>query len=145
MDTNQLLGALDRDSCAHSLRAYGVYPINAIVPHTPKSAYIFNTHPHWRGGQHWVALFISGWGFMEYFDSYGNPPPPQLRLGTSYTWNKVRLQGPLDIICGLYCLYFIHNRCVGRPIRDIISSLPAGDHKHFLYNWFLDTYSRKNV
>ena len=34
-------------------------------------AYIFNTHPHNREGEHWICVYIDSNGVGEYFDSFG--------------------------------------------------------------------------
>lgn len=146
MNTRQLLSAFARDPCLSRMGDVGVYPVDSVrVLSGGSRAYIFNTDPSWKGGEHWVAVFVGApSGAVEYFDSYGRPPPPQLKLGGSYVWNRRRLQGPLEIICGLYCLYFLRHRCEGWSTRRILDSLPNdGYHRTFLLDWFLRTYSRR--
>ena len=36
-------------------------------------AYVVNTDPHYKPGQHWVAMYLKG-GQGEYYDSMGLPP-----------------------------------------------------------------------
>ena len=66
---------------------------------------------------------------------------PQLKLGYNYVWNTVKLQGPLDFICGIYCLYFLHHRCRGWSLHKILKSLPTTNHRKLLLKWFLSEYS----
>lgn len=89
-----------------------------------KIGIIFNLDPHYKGGSHWVSMFINikkGW--IMYFDSGGDPIPNQLMKFV----NKVISQGvqlknsihfkfdqnypkehqKYDTECGMYSLYFI--------------------------------------
>lgn len=81
---------------------------------------IFNLDPHYKGGSHWVALYINlqniKMPIIGYFDSYGMKTPPLIaRLMKSF-----RLQIPeCDLVynarrfqysnteCGMYSMYFI--------------------------------------
>ena len=89
-----------------------------------KIGIIFNTDPHYKGGAHWVSLFINiPKKSIFYFDSVGKKPKPQIQK----FMEKVKLQGkklnpPIDFKldssyptehqmkdteCGVYSLYFI--------------------------------------
>ena len=89
-----------------------------------KIGIIFNTDPHYKGGAHWVSLFINiPKKSVFYFDSVGKKPKPQIQK----FMEKVKLQGkklnpPIDFKldssypnehqmkdteCGVYSLYFI--------------------------------------
>lgn len=97
-----------------------------------KIGVIFNLDPHYKSGSHWVALFINdNKKTIYYFDSYGDPPPKQIKkfinntikqsaeLNTPYKYleNKRRHQFG-DSECGMYSMYFItemlKNRCFER-------------------------------
>tara|TARA_B100000902_G_scaffold391392_1_gene441971 strand:- start:4557 stop:5405 length:849 start_codon:yes stop_codon:yes gene_type:complete len=86
---------------------------------------IFNTDPHDKGGQHWIALFVKlKKGEIYYFDSVGDPPPKEVKSlinrfsleGAEYLQvprisiriNKTRHQHG-NTECGVYCLAFIHH------------------------------------
>lgn len=94
-----------------------------------KIGVIFNLDPHYKGGSHWVAVFINAnKKTIYYFDSYGDRAPSQIKkfikdvkkqsseLGDSYKYleNKRRHQFG-DSECGMYSMYFItemiQNRC----------------------------------
>jgi hypothetical protein len=91
----------------------GVLPCNRLprsVPANRDMAYIVNTHPSYKSGQHWCAFFFTA-KYVFYFDSYGLPPSkPSFRKMMTYRKHKKvfgrRLQG-MGKMCGHYCLYFI--------------------------------------
>jgi hypothetical protein len=87
-----------------------------------KIGVIFNLDPHYKGGSHWVSLFIDVKSKMiYYFDSVGEKIPRQIKKFA----NKVKKQGTVididfkideiyphehqksDTECGIYSLYFI--------------------------------------
>ncbi|KAF4529737.1 hypothetical protein B566_EDAN017889 [Ephemera danica] len=62
-------------------------------------------------GTHWTAYEINN-GFMRYFDSYGNLPPPTelmryARDVKSISYNRERYQRDRATDCGLWCLKFL--------------------------------------
>lgn len=82
--------------------------------------FIFNLDPHFKGGSHWVALYIDihniNHPWCGYFDSYGYRPPALIsRFMRSFRtnhpdielmYNSRRFQyGNSE--CGMYSLYFI--------------------------------------
>lgn len=83
--------------------------------------FIFNTDPHYKGGEHWVALYVNGeTGEITYMDSYGDEPPPEVNKLTSRIANQFSALGlPASVDstgkrhqlgeseCGMYCLFFI--------------------------------------
>ena len=53
---------------------------NSIKRHKNKIGIILNTHPHYKDGEHWIALFVNiKKRFIIYFDSNGNEPPTQVK------------------------------------------------------------------
>jgi|UniRef100_A0A6C0CL98 hypothetical protein len=86
-----------------------------------KIGIIFNTHPHYKSGEHWISMFINiKQKFIIYFDSNGNKPPSevkkfvnevtsqgkQLGIDFKYYVNNIEHQ-ETESECGMYCLYFI--------------------------------------
>ena len=81
---------------------------------------IFNLDPHYKGGSHWVGLYIDlkniEHPFISYCDSYGIRPPPLIsRFMKAFTlqiketelgFNARRFQYS-NTECGMYSLYFI--------------------------------------
>ncbi len=86
-----------------------------------KFGFIFNTDPHNKGGEHWIAMYVdANIGEITYMDSYGDPPPVQISrliarlekqlrsLGVEPIVNVINRRHQLgDSECGMYCLFFI--------------------------------------
>jgi hypothetical protein len=92
---------------------------------------IFNLDPHYKGGSHWVALYINlnniNKPFVGYFDSYGYKTPPLIaRLMRSFKlqikdcqlgFNARRFQyGNSE--CGMFSMYFIICMICGISFKD---------------------------
>jgi len=57
-----------------------------------KIGVIFNLDPHYKGGSHWVSLFIDIENkFIFFFDSADNPIPPEI-------WQKYANRDPLPLV-----------------------------------------------
>ena len=87
-----------------------------------KIGIIFNTDPHYKGGSHWISLFINiKKRFIFFFDSNGDPVPKEIDvlckriikqakdISIDLTFNQ---NAPLEhqyenTECGMYSLYFI--------------------------------------
>ena len=81
---------------------------------------VFNLDPHYKGGSHWVGLYINIQDitkpFISYFDSYGYKTPPMIaRFMRAFTlqiptcelgFNARRFQYS-NTECGMYSMYFI--------------------------------------
>ena len=81
---------------------------------------IFNLDPHYKGGSHWVALYINltniNKPFVGYFDSYGYKVPPliarlmrslKLQISTSELGYNARRFQFGNSECGMFSMYFI--------------------------------------
>jgi hypothetical protein len=102
---------------------------------------IFNTAPHDKPGQHWVAVFCDirpelVYPRMTYYDSYSHQPEPEIkRLMNRWkqqwdgfgkhsqpmklTYNSTRSQyGNSE--CGMFCLYFHHCCLTETPMNKRI-------------------------
>lgn len=96
-------------------------------------ACVLNTDHHPGRGKHWVCVFgdlrRSPWT-VEYFNSSGRPPPPQMVEWMVTTRNRLRMGGRHqvdDVVvsrrphqegdseCGVYCLFYIWSRLQGVP------------------------------
>ena len=132
---------MQSDSCFRKIH-HDVLSIDQLPSYAIPGAYIINTDPSYLPGQHWIALFVSSGGVVNYFDSYGRPPPVDLRhiLPSHYTWNTRKLQGIFDSDCGLYCLFFLYYRCRGYPINSIINNL-IDRHSFYLLDWFVSKFN----
>ena len=101
-----------------------------------KIGIILNTDPHYKDGEHWIALFINiKKKFIVYFDSNGNKEPKQVaklmntivqqgkQLGIDFTTyvNKIEHQ-QTDSECGMYCLYFIIEMLKDKDIKCFLKN-----------------------
>ena len=92
-----------------------------LTKHKRKIGIIFNIDPHYKGGSHWVSMFIDLKNkYIMYFDSTGEEIPEEItklmnrimeqaaKLNIklkSYINKKAHQKG--DTECGMYSLYFI--------------------------------------
>ena len=72
---------------------------------------ICNTDPHYRSGEHWIAMCIDERSRGEYFDSYGREAPQIFRNFlnkncVNWACNNVRLQSVISSFCGQYCVFY---------------------------------------
>ena len=81
MNTKQLRWILSNEKVT-SRNIKGVYALDEIVHIKQKSfpsAYVFNLDPSYKPGVHWVAVYIDRRELLEYFDSFGRPPPREIK------------------------------------------------------------------
>ncbi len=126
MDTRQL-GRLCRMDPHINPVFQGVFPSDCL----PKkqvypSAYIANTDGKAKPGAHWVAVFIDHEGNGDYFDSYGRVPTTIFKTYLDkqclqWQYNGKQLQTSLTSTCGQYCIFFLHQRCRGNAMNQIIN------------------------
>jgi len=89
-----------------------------------KVGIIFNTDPDYKGGEHWISLFINiKKGTIFFFDSAGNPVPKQInKFVKTVTKQGTQLKNPIifnfdqnypvehqykNTECGVYSIFFI--------------------------------------
>jgi len=94
-----------------------------------KIGVIFNTHPHFKSGEHWISMFINiKKKYIIYFDSNGNEPPTEVRkfvetittqgkqLGINFDYYENTIEHQeTESECGMYCLYFIIEMLKDKP------------------------------
>ena len=91
------------------------------------SAYVINSHPSSKPGEHWIAVYFDKHGKGEYFDSYGLHPSMNgftafmEHNSNGWIYNNKTVQSLFFTTCGHYCVYFILYRCRGYSMRDIVS------------------------
>ncbi len=119
----------------HGCHDIGVFPYNQIGKPSKRKrcAYVLNTDPHYKKGEHWVAVYIDKSRVRYYFDSYGLPPMKNecvdflKRHCRRWVYNDVRLQDEGSKVCGQFCLYFLIHMSYGWTMDDIIDSLKNND------------------
>ena len=141
---------LDKLMRSHPLtkQAYiGAFPCDARIdsPTWRPFSIIFNIDQSFLPGSHWTAVFVDGVNVQrpEYFDSTGLPPTGHIRewlsqFGSPFVSSSRRVQPVSSDLCGYYCLYFIHQRSIGKSWRSIMASfsrdLCANDR--MIRRWF---------
>ena len=98
----------------------------ALVKPMPETFYIVNTDKSTGVGEHWTVMYIDK--HSEFFDSLGQPPATYDKefrnflvvSGPKYMFNTKRLQSFMSPLCGEFCVYFCHYRCLGYSFVDIV-------------------------
>ena len=72
-------------------------------------------------GTHWVAYYKKRGRTTVYFDSFGRAPPRELTtyLGPA-VHDTVGVQSQDEIVCGQYCLFFLHHMNEGGYFPDVL-------------------------
>lgn len=120
-----------------SARSVGCYaadriPFNLSLP----AAFVANTHPNYKPGEHWVAVYINNDGDGTFFDSYGEPPTVEhhrhrlRRWCRRITYNKKRLQSLESEVCGEYCVMFLHHMCSGGDLQSFCSFFTGDTYRN---------------
>lgn len=93
-----------------------------------KIGMIFNLDPHFKGGSHWVSVFVDcDRKFVFFFDSNGDPTPKEIvklaeRIKAQGERDKLNLEirenAPMEhqyenTECGIYSIYFIKSMVEG--------------------------------
>ena len=128
----QLTSLAKEDPCLKEI-FYGTVPCDrspkSPVKHKPR-AYIVNTDPHDKPGQHWIALWTQN-NVCEVMDSYGLPLDryPQakpLKEWVTKHWKYVvtngrSLQGLHSQACGHYALLYLKLKAQGGTLQDFLN------------------------
>ncbi len=110
------------------LNFVGVFPsdnlpcVTGFASRAP-CCYIANSDPCTELGSHWVAFFHSSPKSLEFFDSYGKTPA-YYGLSTPNTmslqYNNFQLQADSSLLCGQWCILFLHRRPQGTSFASLI-------------------------
>ena len=107
----------------------GVFPIDQIpiVKLKKFQNFIFNTDPSYKQGKHWIAIFSSRDGYIEYFDTSGVKPSNQIIMdffkknGNKYLYSNIQIQSNRSDTCGVFCLIFLLFRMKDIPFNVFLS------------------------
>ena len=92
----------------------GIFPADKLPRRLPTKRpllFVCNTDPHYKPGEHWIAIYLAADSAGEYFDSFGQQPPPIFydfmdKHCTNWTINSEQLQSVLSRFCGHYCVFY---------------------------------------
>lgn len=108
---NQFLGVYSRDNLPNQCK--------------PNTSLILNLDNENGPGTHWVCIYNGSPDAIEYFDSYGFPPPEEVinymkKCNKDIAYSTSQLQSLNSVMCGYYCMYYINERANGKSMYDII-------------------------
>ena len=152
MNTSQLRCIISCDPVLRE-RVVGVFAADELpetLPTTP-CGFIANTDISSLPGKHWLAFFIRD-NTVDCFDSYGQYPGVYNDLfsrwietsGLRVHVNRLRLQSAESNVCGLYCVYFLRQRLLGRTMSHIVAGFSASNFRAndgYLLDMFETIYS----
>lgn len=111
-----------------------------------KIGIIFNTDPHYKGGSHWISLFINvKKRFIYFFDSNGNKVPSQIKdlmeriqkqaksmnLNLTIMDNYKFQHQKSETECGMYSIYFITQLLLDAKSPDFFNKHKIPDSEVF--------------
>lgn len=111
--------------------------------------FVFNLDPHFKDGSHWVGMYLDvNEPGVYYFDSYGYPPPKQIKLlmetfwsqdpKTKLAYNGRRFQYSASE-CGIYSIYFIVCMHYGIKFKRFVKHRVKDEVMLYLRSWFFNT------
>lgn len=129
--------------------------LRAVSAGKKRLSLIINMDPSWKGGSHWVALFISIPDHsIEYFNSTGDAPPKRVQLfidsikhiipNTRFTVRVNRVQHQFaDTECGMYSVIYVIKRLNGRTFDSITKRVILDDTINKCRSVYFRNYKNK--
>lgn len=117
-----------------------------IIPNIKKGeSIIINLDDSDGDGTHWVCCFHGD--YMEYFDSFGLPPPENVlkmmkKMNKNCCYSTSQIQEAASSMCGYFCMYYIKHRKKGEKMYDILykfnqlDPIDTGESKDILMDFF---------
>ena len=112
-------------------RFNGVYSRNNLPNKIKKGAYVINLDEYKNTGTHWVSLFVQP-KYTVYFDSFGiEHIPKEINkfINNDIKSNIFRIQAYDSIMCGYFCIEFIHYMLKGKTLLDYTNLFSPNDFK----------------
>ena len=110
----------------------GFKGIFARDEHMPKehSSRNINLDSYERAGTHWVCCVPSNEtkNTLWYFDSFGMSYPKEFKArarkdGMQVIYNSSQYQNINSVLCGYFCLFFLHQWSMGKNFYDILYTM----------------------
>ena len=140
MNSNQIREILSADKNIQGYKG-SVIAIDELLDYNLKLKsryFIVNNQTQNLRGEHWFAIFLPSDLSLpaEVFDSLGNSPSvynPILldflkKQRLQYCYNSLRIQSEASVACGVFCLYFISLRCMGKSYESIIEKFHSSNY-----------------
>ena len=159
MDTSQLECMIQCDPTMKH-RIVGVFAADRLPSGILNGhGFIANTDPQSQPGRHWCAFFRDDHGAVQFFDSYGLNPRQNSKYfdiwlkenACSITVNSTQLQSNTSVVCGLYCIAFLHHRLSGHTFQDFVNMFTSDQsaNDNFIYRSismaYVNCFSSKRV
>ena len=122
---------------------------SALEQGTESIGIVYNLDPHYKGGSHWVAVYIDLKNHKAYyFDSYAIEPPKQIatfmkwlttqdkEMKLFYNGNRFQKQ---NSECGMYSMYFILRMLAGDDFQSFSRTKPPDSFMLDLRDWIFST------
>ena len=84
---------------------------------------ILNTDPKDKPGTHWLVLYASSDGPLEFFDSYGLPPSYYSLNSLEPLYLLYSFQSPSSSVCGHYCIVYVYLRSRNKSLSQMFHLL----------------------
>ena len=115
----------------------GIFARDEVMPrkHSPC---IINLDSLENAGTHWVCC-VPGVCALWYFDSFGMGFPQEFKSSKPVIWNSSQFQNNKSVLCGYYCLYFLHQWAQGKDFYDILKPFSLSDtmqNEKFIKEYF---------
>ena len=115
----------------------GIFARDEIMPrkHSPC---IINLDSLENAGTHWVCC-VPGGRALWYFDSFGMGFPQEFKSSKPVIWNSSQYQNINSVLCGYYCLFFLHQWAQGKDFYDILKPFSLSDtmkNEKFIKEYF---------
>ena len=84
---------------------------------------ILNTDPKDKPGTHWLGLYASRDGPLDFFDSFGLPPSTYNLESLEPLHLLYSFQSPSTFVCGHYCIVYVYLRSRNKSLSQIFHLL----------------------
>jgi hypothetical protein len=121
MDATQLERRIRSDPKLNE-RVWGVFARNELPSPLHPGGYVVNSQERGLPGLHWLAVYVTEDGSVEFMDSLGRTPS-EYQLNLNCTYYSAPVQPVGSNACGLYVLYYLYWRTRGIPFHVIMSTL----------------------
>jgi len=125
MNTSDIYALLNGVNCLIGVYARDKLP--RYVNQRP-AALIVNIDRQDQPGEHWVTIYFNTNGTVDYFDSFGLPPLHvdfyrfmERNAGQEMRYSPITLQHIIASTCGLYCVFYVQDRCSGMTHCDVVN------------------------
>jgi hypothetical protein len=127
MTSIEISDILRKDPCS-KLCFIGVFPRDQLPVITMYPvAFVLNTDPSYKVGEHWLGIYFDNRKKCYFFDSFGNEPEYFglekyiNKYSVDCEFNNSQIQGVFSNTCGHFTIFFILFITRGYSLKDIRS------------------------